>query len=87
MHAADGVVVEASIIARVLRIPLLTLDATVVVFPADATPARSAAPHDAQARTPARSGPLGRRLVEAARSIDEGAAMLAEARRTGTPPA
>jgi pyridoxal biosynthesis lyase PdxS len=86
MRSADGVVVEASIVARLLSIPLLTLDATVVIVPADATAPRPAARQLAPTRPAARSGALGHRLVEAVRSIDEGAAMLAEARRTGPPP-
>jgi pyridoxal biosynthesis lyase PdxS len=84
---SDGIVVEASILARVLGARLLTLDATVVVAPADVT-ARSSAPRDSQALTPARSVGVpparGRGLAEAVRSIDEGAAILAETRRTGT---
>jgi hypothetical protein len=93
---SDGLVVEASILARLLRIRLLTLDATVVIVPADVT-ARWPAPPDVQGRTsarsdraagtspPARSDAGGRRsLAEAVRTIDEGAAILAEARRTAS---
>jgi hypothetical protein len=83
---SDGVVVEASIVARLLRIRLLRLDATVVIAPADVTMRRSApAAVRRAARTspPAPSGPSGRRgLAEAVRTIEEGAAILAEARRS-----
>jgi len=84
---SDGVVAEAAIVGHVLGLRLLTLDLTVVVSPAVvAAPAsiRSAAP---AARTPVGSAdalppaPIGRRLAEAVRRIDEGAAMLATARR------
>ena len=88
---SDGIVVEASILARVLGIRLLTVDATVAIAPADVT-APSPAPRRSRTRTwarpagvaPARSGAVGRGLAEAVRSIDEGAAILAETRRTGT---
>jgi hypothetical protein len=71
-----------------LRIRLLTLEATAVIAPADAR-TRSSAPLDVQARRSARSaGALPVRLgtghgglAEAVRTIDEGAAILAEARR------
>jgi hypothetical protein len=83
------VLVEASIVARVLGIRLLTLDATVVLVPADVQ-APSAARGDASARTtarpsgiPARSGAAGLGLADAVRSINEGAELLAEARRNG----
>jgi hypothetical protein len=95
---SDGLVVEAWILARLLRIRLLTLDATVVIVPADVT-ARWSAPADVQGRTsarsarsagtspPARSGASGRRgLADAVRTIDEGAAILAEARRRTASP-
>lgn len=94
---SDGFLVEASILARVLGIRLLTLDATVMLVPADVTapssePHSSPAPHDSPARTPARSsdvpraqsGAVGRGLADAVRSINEGAALLAEARRNGS---
>jgi hypothetical protein len=88
---SDGVVVEASILARLLRIRLLTLEATAVIVPADVTPLPSAS-LDVEARRsrrsasvlPARSGATGRGgLAEAVRIIGEGAAILAEARETG----
>jgi hypothetical protein len=92
------VVAEASIIARLLRLRLLTLDATIVVSPAVVTEpsqqARPATPPARPATAPARrdgraplpaaarpAAPIGRRLAEAARSLDEGAATLAATRR------
>jgi hypothetical protein len=92
-HPSDGLVVEASILVRLLRIRLLRLDATVVITPADVT-TQPSAPPDAQrgvsspsraARIslPTHSEPSGRRgLAEAVQTIDEGAAILAEARRS-----
>jgi hypothetical protein len=89
---SDGLVVEASILARLLRVRLLRLEATVVIVPAEVT-ARPSAPPDVQGRPSARSArPLpegsatsGRRgLAEAVRTLDEGAAILAEARRTAS---
>lgn len=73
---SDGALVEASILARVLGIRLLTLDATVVVVPADVPPAVSPR---------ARSSPaVGRGLADAVRSINEGAELLADARHNGS---
>lgn len=66
---SEGMLVEASIIARVLGAKLLSLEASIVVLPA----APRAAP---VAR--------GRGLADAVRSLDEGAAILDEARRNGS---
>lgn len=89
---SEGLVVEASILARLLRIRLLRLDATVLITPADVT-ARSSPP-DVEGHASARSARSGgqlpaarsaargsRGLAEAVRLIDEGAAILAEVRR------
>jgi hypothetical protein len=86
----DGLLVEGSIVARLLGIRLLTLDATVTLVPADVT-ARPSSPGASPAGTPARpavvrpaqSGAMGRGLADAVRSINEGAELLAEARRNG----
>ncbi len=85
---SDGVLVEASIVARLLGIRLLTLDATVALVPADVTPrtsSRAASPAWTPPRPasvpPARSDATGRGLADAVRSINEGAELLAEARR------
>ena len=74
----DGVLIEASILARLLGIRLLTLDATVVLVPADVT-GPSPASRDSRVRAS-----TGRGLAEAVRSINEGAELLAEARRNGS---
>lgn len=85
---SDGLVVEASILARLLGIRLLKLDATVVIVPADVTAPSSAArvsPLPAVAPSP-RALPdrqpagVGGGLAEAIRRIDEGAAILAAVR-------
>jgi hypothetical protein len=65
---SEGALVQASVRARLLGIPLLRLDATVVLMPAAIT-----APSSALA--------LGNGLAEAVRSINEGAEVLAHARR------
>lgn len=67
---SEGGVVQASVRARLLRIPLLRLDATVVLMPAAITAPSSAL-----------TGADG--LAEAVRSINEGAEILAHARRKG----
>ena len=77
---SDGVLVDASIRARLLGLQLLTIDATVVLAPAEVTAPSSAAP-DPPRRTSGRSSRHA--LAEAVRSIDEGAQLLAEARRNG----
>ena len=85
---SDGALVEASIRARLLGIPLLRLDATVVLAPAEIT-ARSSAPDEplrmrSVGVPPTHSGVAGRSLAEAVRSINEGAEVLAEVRRNGS---
>jgi hypothetical protein len=64
---SEGALVQASIRARLLGIPLLRLDATVVLMPAAIT-----APPSALA--------TGNGLAEAVRSINDGAEMLAQVR-------
>ena len=85
---SDAVLVEASIRARVMGIRLLSLDATVVLVPADLTaspPAVVDAPAQASGRPVrgARSRAAGRGLAEAVRSIDEGAEILSRTQRNG----
>ena len=88
---SEGVLVDASIRARLLGIRLLTIDATVVLAPADVT-APSDAAHDPPRRPSVRpsgisrnrSAATGHGLAEAVRSINEGAELLAEARRDGS---
>jgi hypothetical protein len=78
-------VVEASILARLLRIKLLRLDATVLVIPADATGpwiSPRAPREQAPALPPVGPPASGRgRLLDAVRCLDEGAELLARARR------
>lgn len=68
---AEGSLVQASVRARLLGIPLLRLDATVLLAPATITPSSSA--------------PIGggNSLTEAVRNINEGAEILAQVRRDG----
>lgn len=75
---SDGVLVEASILARVLGLRLLTLEATVVLAPADVVANAAARPSGRGPRPPR---VVGRGLAEAARTIDQGSEVLAEARR------
>jgi hypothetical protein len=87
---SEGVLVEATIRARLLGIRLLAIDATVALVPADVT-APSVAAHDRPRRASVRSSSLsrdrsaatGRGLAEAVQSINEGMELLAEARRDG----
>jgi hypothetical protein len=65
---SEGALVQASVRARLLGIPLLRLDATVALMPAAIT-----APPSALAG--------GNGLAEAVRSINDGAEVLAQARR------
>ncbi|MGB2712165.1 MAG: hypothetical protein WBC33_11695 [Conexibacter sp.] len=87
---SDGLVVEASIVARLLGIRLLKLDATVVIVPADVTAPPSAL-HDSRPPTRARSlglppsGVVSGSLADAVQRINEGAAILDEARRPVSP--
>ncbi len=67
---SEGALVQASVRARLLGIPLLRLDATVVLMPAAIT-----------APSPALVG--GNGLAEAVRSINDGAEVLAQVRQNG----
>ena len=69
-RVSEGALVQASVRARLLGIPLLRLDATVALMPAAIT-----APSSALAG--------GNGLAEAVRSINDGAEVLAEVRRNG----
>jgi pyridoxal biosynthesis lyase PdxS len=79
---ADGALVQASVKARLLGIPLLKVDATVVIAPADVTARKPALSGD---RPAARARAAGQGLAEAVRRINEGAELLAEVRRNGAP--
>jgi hypothetical protein len=67
---SEGGVIQASVRARLLGLPLLRLDATVMVIPA----AISASPGAITS---------GDGLAEAVRSINDGAEVLAQVRRNG----
>lgn len=69
-RVSEGAVVQASIRARLLGLPLLRLDATVMVIPAAIT-----------ASSPALATGAG--LAEAVRSINDGAEVLAQVQRNG----
>jgi hypothetical protein len=83
-RASDALTVEASVLARLFGIRLLTLDANVILsrprfsglspVPYDA-PVRSS--REAAARPPERSRAIGAKLADAERLIDEGVASLA----------
>jgi hypothetical protein len=74
---SEGLVVKASIVARLFRLRLLAVDASLVISPARA---KSRSPVVA-ART--RSRAIGGGLAAAERCIDEGAASLAASRAIG----
>lgn len=86
--SAEGVRIEASVLARLLGIKLLKLDATVLVLPNEVS---AAAPNPVIRASPAnrlpkaKVAPRGddRRLADAVRKLDEGARLLDEARRDG----
>jgi hypothetical protein len=89
---SEGILMEALVLARLLGIKLLKLQATVVLMPADV--AARPAPNDppalerAQASLPpTRLYPAGRGLAEAIRHLNEGEDLLAEARHDGADPA
>lgn len=67
---SEGVLVQASVRARLLGIPLLRLDATVVLMPAATRASTSAVA-------------TGEDLADAVRSINDGAKVLAQVRRDG----
>ena len=88
---SDGVLVDASIHARLLGLRLLTVDATIVLVPADVAgpspPTDRPAPRRPAPRSspqvPRRSVAAGPRLAQAVRTINEAAELLAETRRDG----
>jgi hypothetical protein len=67
---SDGALVQASVRARLLGIPLLRLDATVVLMPA-------------ATRTSSSGVATADDLADAVRSINDGAKVLAQVRRDG----
>jgi hypothetical protein len=71
-------VIEASIVARLLRLRLLTVDASILLLPAGA--ARSDDARRTARPAAAVRGGAGRRLSDAIRTIDEAEHGLARAR-------
>jgi hypothetical protein len=67
---SEGALVQASVRARLLGIPLLRLDATVALMPAAIT-------------APSSALVAGKGLADAVRSINDGAEVLAQVRRNG----
>ncbi len=67
---SEGALVQGSVRARLLGIPLLRLDAAVVLMPAAISASSSAVA-------------AGNGLAEAVRSINDGAELLAQVRRNG----
>jgi hypothetical protein len=65
---SEGALVQASVRARLLGIPLLRLDATIALMPAAIT-------------MPSSALAAGNGLAEAVRSINDGAEVLAQVRR------
>ena len=89
-HLSDGVLVEGCLRARLLGIPILKVEATIVLAPAGLRaptsfardlPISSARPSRAAST---RSGDSREGLAEAVWTINEGAELLAEARRNGS---
>lgn len=75
---SEGLVVEASVVARLFRMRLLAIDASVVIAPARVHGGTPAGVPPTQRRT------IGAGLVAAERSIEEGASSLAASRAAGT---
>jgi hypothetical protein len=87
---SDGVLVEACIRARLMGMPLLKVEASVVLAPAALTSASLASRVPVRTSTrspralPTRSRATGQGLVEAIRNINEGDDLLADVRRNGS---
>ena len=79
---SQGVLVEGSILAHLLGLRLLRLEATVVLMPADVNTSTGPRPAARQSShsPPRRSTRPRRGLADATRDIDEGARLLARAR-------
>jgi hypothetical protein len=82
---SEGLVVEASVVARLLRIRLLVIDASLIVAPAHVRGRTRAATYTADERlapdTPrTRARAIGAGLAAAERCLSEGAASLARSR-------
>lgn len=82
---SDGLVIDASVVARLLRVRLLTLDVSVIVSPAEMkVPRAGHVPSRAISIQPARPrgrpGLIGAGLAGAEQAIKEGAVALAASR-------
>jgi hypothetical protein len=82
---SEGLVVEASVVARLLRIRLLAIDATLIVAPAHVqgrtrTAAQRFDATLAPAMPPTRGRAIGAGLAAAEQILNEGAASLATSR-------
>lgn len=89
----DGILVEATILARVLGMRILTINTTLVLVPADVRSSSSAPLHRSthpSARSSSvpsvRPGAAGHRLASAVQTINEGAELLATAQHDGSWP-
>jgi hypothetical protein len=83
---SEGTLIQASVRARLLGIPLLRLEATVVLLPASLkssshAPDDTAIIYSSSLVPPSGTGSNGDGLAEAVRRINEGAEILAEVRR------
>ena len=88
-RVSQGLLLQASILARFLGLRLLKLDAVIVLLPAD-IPSSEAAGSGWQPRSSApaprslpRTNSFGQGLSEAVRDIEESRALLARARHSG----
>jgi hypothetical protein len=85
---SDAILIEASVLARLLGLRLLTLDATVTLVPAEVAATPPSERDRPGAITPRRGPPAARvrvagGLAHAVRTIGEGEQLLAESRRNG----
>jgi hypothetical protein len=81
---SEGLVVEASVVARLLRIRLLVIDASLIVAPAPVkgrTRAATDAADDPPLTPRARPRAIGAGLAAAEQCLSEAAASLARSRR------
>jgi hypothetical protein len=74
---SEGLLVEASVVARLLRVRLLVINASLVVSPAHV---QGRMPEEPPRPPPARRRAIGTGLAAAERSLSEGAASLARLR-------
>jgi hypothetical protein len=86
---SQGVLVEASVVARLLGLRLLTLEASALLAPADLRAGPALRDAGAGTLKPVAPGPRTARarrgLAEAVRDLDEGARLLEQARRARDP--